>query len=169
MIAARADICLRAFDVADTDAVLALWREAFPEYDASDKPHREPRRSIANKVAMHDGLFFVATHEHRIAGTVMAGYDGHRGWVYSLAVARALRRQGVASALLRHAESALTERGCLKLNLQVLTQSHEALAFYAAHGYAPDDVVSLGKRLPPAPTAKVNAKANAKANASASL
>lgn len=142
------DIHLRTFDDADTDAVIALWRETFPEYNSPDKPHREPRRSIANKVAMHDGLFFVAVRERKIVGTVMAGYDGHRGWVYSLAVTHALRRRGVASALLRHAETALTERGCLKLNLQVLTQSREALAFYNAHGYAADDVVSLGKRLP---------------------
>ncbi|QHE93698.1 GNAT family acetyltransferase [Pandoraea fibrosis] len=152
MIATPADIHLRTFDDADTDAVIALWREAFPEYNASDKPHREPRRSIANKVAMHDGLFFVAVRDKKIVGTVMAGYDGHRGWVYSLAVARALRRRGVASALLRHAEVALAKRGCLKLNLQVLTQSREALAFYTAHGYAADDVVSLGKRLPLATT-----------------
>jgi ribosomal protein S18 acetylase RimI-like enzyme len=155
MIATPADIHIRTFDEtdADTDAVLALWREAFPEYNASDKPHREPRRSIANKVAMRDGLFFVAVRDNEIVGTVMAGYDGHRGWVYSLAVAKAWRRRGVASALLRHAEIALAGRGCLKLNLQVLTQSREALAFYKAHGYAADDVVSLGKRLPLAATA----------------
>ncbi|VVE88478.1 GNAT family acetyltransferase [Pandoraea bronchicola] len=153
MIATPADIHIRTFDDADTEPVIALWREAFPEYNASDKPHREPRRSIANKIAMRDGLFFVAVREREIAGTVMAGYDGHRGWVYSLAVSRALRRRGVASALLRHAEIALTERGCLKLNLQVLTHSREALAFYAAHGYAADDVVSLGKRLPLVSTA----------------
>ncbi|VVE40417.1 Acetyltransferase YpeA [Pandoraea iniqua] len=148
MIALATDIHIRTFDDTDTDAVIALWREAFPEYNRADKPHREPRRSIANKVAMHDGLFFVAVRDRKVIGTVMAGYDGHRGWVYSLAVATSLRRRGVASALLRHAENALTERGCLKLNLQVLTQSREALAFYAAHGYAADDVVSLGKRLP---------------------
>ncbi|UVA78496.1 GNAT family acetyltransferase [Pandoraea commovens] len=143
-----ADIHIRTFDDADTDAVIALWREAFPEYNRADKPHREPRRSIANKVAMQDDLFFVAVRERKIVGTVMAGYDGHRGWVYSLAVAHALRRRGVASALLHHAEIALAARGCLKLNLQVLTQSREALAFYNAHGYAADDVISLGKRLP---------------------
>ncbi|VVE20385.1 GNAT family acetyltransferase [Pandoraea anhela] len=148
-----ADIHVRTFDEADTDAVIALWREAFPEYNRPDKPHREPRRSIANKVAMHDGLFFVAVHEREIVGTVMAGYDGHRGWIYSLAVTSALRRRGVASALLGHAETALAGRGCLKLNLQVLTQSREALAFYTAHGYAADDVVSLGKRLPVATSA----------------
>ncbi|MGC7411342.1 GNAT family acetyltransferase [Pandoraea pneumonica] len=148
MISLASDVHIRTFDDGDTDAVLALWREAFPEYNRADKPHREPRRSIANKVAMKDGLFFVAVRDRKVVGTVMAGYDGHRGWVYSLAVATALRRRGVASALLRHAETALTERGCLKLNLQVLTQSREALAFYAAHGYAADDVVSMGKRLP---------------------
>ncbi len=153
MIAPPADIHIRGFDDADTDAVLALWRDAFPEYLSADKPHREPRRSIANKVAMRDGLFFVAVRDRTIVGTVMAGYDGHRGWVYSLAVGRALRRRGVASALLRHAERALAERGCLKLNLQVLTQSRDALAFYTARGYAADDVVSLGKRLPLVPGA----------------
>jgi ribosomal protein S18 acetylase RimI-like enzyme len=158
MTSAPADIHIRAFDDADTEAVIALWRDAFPEYNAPDKPHREPRRSIANKVAMRDGLFFVAVRERKIAGTVMAGYDGHRGWVYSLAVTRALRRRGVASALLHRAEAALAQRGCLKLNLQVLTGSREALAFYNAHGYAVDDVVSLGKRLPAVATGSGQAR-----------
>lgn len=144
---AIAPISVRTFADADTDSVIALWQHTFPEYNAADKPHREPRRSIANKVAMDDGLFFVATDGGTLIGTVMAGYDGHRGWLYSLAVAPTHRRRGVGTALLKHAEAALAARGCLKLNLQVLASSADAPAFYAAHGYRADDVISLGKRL----------------------
>lgn len=144
------NVTIREFVHGDTEAVLALWLEAFPEYRDPNKPHREPRRSIANKVAMDDGLFFVAVDPTgQLAGTVMAGYDGHRGWLYSLAVASSHRRQGIGSALLQHAEIALAMRGCLKLNLQVLEKSTHAVAFYAAHGYHADAVISLGKRLTP--------------------
>jgi hypothetical protein len=80
-------------------------------------------------------------------GTVMAGYDGHRGWLYSLGVHPAHRRGGVARALVAHAEAALRARGCPKVNLQVLDARTEAQAFWRALGYLPDAVVSLGRRL----------------------
>jgi ribosomal protein S18 acetylase RimI-like enzyme len=141
-------LTIRAFDRADTEAVLALWREAFPEYNDTSRPHRDPRRSIANKLGTQPELFFVAVDEDgALAGTAMAGYDGHRGWLYSLAVATQARRLGIGTRLVRHAESALAAMGCLKLNLQVLSDKPEVIAFYDSLGYRADAVVSLGKRL----------------------
>jgi len=81
------DVAIRPFDRADTDAVLALWRDAFSGYGELDAPHRDPRRSIELKYATQPELFFVATLRGRVVGTVMAGYDGHRGWLYSIGVA----------------------------------------------------------------------------------
>jgi ribosomal protein S18 acetylase RimI-like enzyme len=77
----------------------------------------------------------------------MAGYDGHRGWLYSLAVDPNARRLGVGTRLVRHAEAALAARGCPKLNLQVLDGKPDVLAFYASLGYRVEALVSLGKRL----------------------
>jgi ribosomal protein S18 acetylase RimI-like enzyme len=138
---------IRRFDARDTEAVVALWQAAFPEYRDASRPHRNPRLSIANKLATQPELFFVAEHGARLAGTVMAGYDGHRGWLYSLAVDETLRRHGIGRQLVEHAETALQGLGCPKVNLQVLSAKAEVQAFYEALGYRADAVISLGKRL----------------------
>ncbi|MEM5452223.1 GNAT family acetyltransferase [Paraburkholderia guartelaensis] len=145
-------VTIRVFSEADTEAVIALWLQAFPEYNDASRPHRNPRLSIANKLGTQPELFFVAVRDGgdvdgALLGTAMAGYDGHRGWLYSVAVAPDARRHGLGTRLVRHAENALAALGCLKLNLQVLTDKAEVLAFYEQLGYRTDAVVSLGKRL----------------------
>ena len=140
-------LAIRCFEASDTDAVVALWQEAFPEYRDVTRPQRNPHLSIANKMATQPELFFVAELDGRLTGTVMAGYDGHRGWMYSLAVDMAYRRHGIGTRLVAHAEAALTARGCPKVNLQVLSAKEEIRAFYEALGYRVDAVISLGKRL----------------------
>lgn len=142
-----ASLSIRVFDAGDTDAVIALWLEAFPEYKDATRPQRNPYLSIANKLATQPELFFVAVKDGAIVGTVMAGYDGHRGWLYSLAVEAAARRLGIGTLLVRHAEAALTARGCPKVNLQVLSAKADVQAFYESLGYVADAVISLGKRL----------------------
>lgn len=138
---------IRPASADDEPAVLELWREVFPEYAAATHPHRDPVASVRRKLAHGDGLFFVAEQGGRVVGTIMAGWDGHRGWLYSLAVHPGARRGGLGRALVRHAERALAERGCPKVNLQVYASNAAARAFWAAVGYAEDPVVSLGKRL----------------------
>ena len=138
---------IRVFEERDTQDVLALWAQAFPEYATPGKPQRDPRLSIRNKLAMQPEFFFVGVLEERLIGTVMVGYDGHRGWMYSLAVAEDERGNGYARALVRHAERALAAIGCPKLNLQVMANKPETQAFYAKLGYQMDEVVSFGKRL----------------------
>ena len=90
--------------------MVALWQQAFPEYRDVTRPQRNPHLSIANKLATQPELFFVAVLGERIVGTVMGGYDGHRGWLYSLAVDESLRRHGIGTRLVAHVENALTER-----------------------------------------------------------
>ena len=138
---------IRVFDERDTDAVIALWSQAFPEYATPGKPQRDPRLSIRNKLSMQPELFFIGVLEERLIGSVMAGYDGHRGWLYSLAVAEDARGNGYGRALVEHAERALKLIGCPKLNLQIMANKPEARGFYAKLGYQMDEVVSLGKRL----------------------
>lgn len=138
---------IRTVRESDTDAVVALWRDVFPEYDDPARPQRDPRASIARKLAFGDGLFWLMETGGRVVGTAMAGYDGHRGWIYSIGVAPGERRRGFARALLAHAESELRARGCPKINLQVLAVNEQALHFWRAAGYQPDHVVSFGRRL----------------------
>jgi ribosomal protein S18 acetylase RimI-like enzyme len=140
----KKDIFIRPFKLdIDRNATIALWNTAF-SYDA---PHNEPGLVIDNKVAMDDGLFFVAYHGNEFVGTVMAGYDGHRGWIYSLAVKPNQHRQGVGKQLMAHAEAALRELKCLKINLQVLNTNAGVVEFYKKLGYVVEPRISMGKRL----------------------
>jgi ribosomal protein S18 acetylase RimI-like enzyme len=134
---------IRTFREGDTAGVAALWAEVFPD----DPPHNAPALVIPQKLAVQPELFFVADDEGRIAGTVMAGYDGHRGWLYTVAVDPRLRRRGVGTALVRHAEDALTALGCSKINLQVRASNAGVIDFYRTLGYAVEERISMGKRI----------------------
>jgi ribosomal protein S18 acetylase RimI-like enzyme len=122
-------------------SVIELWRAVF----AYTQPHNDPALAIDRKLAADDGLFFVALQGGSVAGTVMAGYDGHRGWLYAVAVQTAHQRQGIGAALVRHAEAALAARGCLKINLQITGGNEVVTGFYEALGYRVEPRVSMGK------------------------
>ncbi len=89
----------------DIDAVVALWLVVFPEYSDPLRTHRDPRSNVERKLAFGDGLFWLAELGGRVVGTAMAGYDGHRGWVYHVAVAADVRRKGHGRALMAAAEA----------------------------------------------------------------
>jgi ribosomal protein S18 acetylase RimI-like enzyme len=125
------------------DQVIGLWNAVF----GYESAHNEPSLVIDKKLAADDGLFFVAINANQVIGTIMAGYDGHRGWIYSVAVHPEHRKQGIGSQLVAHAERALTERGCMKINLQILAGNESVAAFYASLGYAVEQRVSMGKRI----------------------
>jgi ribosomal protein S18 acetylase RimI-like enzyme len=131
-------------DPAHRDPVIDLWKTVFG-YGAA---HNAPALVIDKKLAAADGLFFVAVDPKKVIGTVMAGYDGHRGWIYSIAVSPRHRRQGLGSALLSFAEERLSQIGCLKINLQILESNAAVAGFYLASGYQVENRISMGKRLP---------------------
>lgn len=135
-------LIIRPFEDADESDVLSLWHEA-----GISRPWNDPRADIAKKREVQRELFLVGSLDSVLVGTAMAGYDGHRGWVYYVAVRPAYRRHGYARGLMCEVERRLGELGCLKLNLQVRADNLEALAFYARLGYDVEDRVSLGKRL----------------------
>ncbi len=137
------EFSIRLFRTDDREAVVALWRTAF----AGDPPRNEPNGVIERKELARDELFFVGVVDETIVGTVLAGFDGVRGWVYHLAVLPNFRRRGYAGSLMDHAEKRLSARGCPKLNLQVRTTNADVIAFYESRGYAVDSVISLGKVL----------------------
>jgi ribosomal protein S18 acetylase RimI-like enzyme len=134
---------IRPYQDADEQAVVALWREVLPD----SAPHNDPATAIRKKLAVERDLFLVAALGDAVVGTVMGGYDGHRGWVYSVAVRPEHRRRGIGAALLRRLEALLTERGCLKVNLQVRASNAGVIAFYEKLGYSVEERVSMGKRL----------------------
>lgn len=130
-------------DPTHREQVIALWQKVCP-YDA---PQNRPALSIAKKIAFNDGLFFVAVAGAEVVGTVMAGYDGHRGWIYSVAVSPAHQRRGIGSKLVRFAERALAAKGCVKINLQIMDGNEAVTAFYAALGFSIEKRISMGKRI----------------------
>lgn len=123
--------------------VVALWQAAF----AYETPHNRPALAIERKLAVNDGLFFVATDKKTVIGTLMAGYDGHRGWLYAVAVHPDYRRQGLGTSLVRHGEQALSALGCMKINLQISGGNDAVAAFYETLGYGVEPRISMGKTL----------------------
>ncbi len=139
-------ITVRRVTAADAGAVLALWQVVVPVDADPAHPQRDPAASIARKLAFGDGLFWLAEREGRVVGTAMAGWDGHRGWLYSVGVHPEARRAGVGAALVVEAERAVAALGCPKVNLQVFASNGSAQAFWRSVGYAQDDVVPCGTR-----------------------
>ncbi len=134
---------IRPFEITDSDAVEQLWKKVFPD----DPPHNAPRKVIDEKMSVQKELFFVAEDNGSIIGTVMSGYDGHRGWLYSVAVKSECRRKGVGRQLVDHAVTALSSIGCLKVNLQVRSTNAEVVAFYKTLGFSIEERISMRKRL----------------------
>jgi ribosomal protein S18 acetylase RimI-like enzyme len=133
---------IRPFEESDEDAVVALW-----EACGLTRPWNDPRKDIARKLAVQRETFLVGTLEGRVIASVMAGYDGHRGWVNYLAVAPDARLRGCGRRLMEEVERLMHAAGCPKINLQVRAGNELVLAFYRQLGYGDDAVVSFGKRL----------------------
>jgi len=134
---------IRRYEWRDRPALEALWGSVF----ADDPPWNEPSRMIANKLGVQPELLLVGLSDGELAGAVMAGYDGVRGWIYHLAVAPAYRRRGFATKLVRAAESGLRKMGCPKVNIQIRASNDGVVAFYGTLGYNIEDHVSMGRVL----------------------
>jgi ribosomal protein S18 acetylase RimI-like enzyme len=135
---------IRPFTVGEEDAVVALWHAA-----GLVRPWNDPHRDIARKKQVQRELFLVAEDAGAVVGTAMAGYDGHRGWVYYVAVAPERQGGGLGALLMAEAEARLLALGCPKVNVQVRSGNEPVAAFYDRLGYAPDGATGLGKRLIP--------------------
>ena len=134
---------IRPYREADEATVVGLWNVAFP----NPTPWNDPSTIIANKLAIQGDLFLMAELGGELVGTVMGGYDRHRGSVYHLAVAPQDRRSGIGRQLMIGLESLLVGHGCTKLNLQVRAENREMVDFYLDSGYAVEDRISMGKRI----------------------
>ena len=106
-----------------------------------------PQADIRRKLDDSPELFLVGTIDSELIATVMAGYEGHRGYINYLAVAPHFQKHGYGGQLMTHVESLLRERGCPKINLLVRTTNQSVISFYQRLGFSCDDVVSMGKRL----------------------
>lgn len=135
-------LVIRPFEAADMEQVIELWLDC-----GLVVPWNDPEADISRKINADPQLFLVGEVDGQIAATVMAGYEGHRGWINYLAVAPSLQRSGLGRAVMAEAERKLRERGCPKINLQVRSSNKDVIRFYASLGFKVDDVVSMGKRI----------------------
>ncbi|MCA5892606.1 GNAT family acetyltransferase [Isoptericola sp. NEAU-Y5] len=131
-------------DIADADVeqVVSLW-----ETCGLTRPWNDPRLDVADARANPTSTVLVGVLGDEVLATAMVGYDGHRGWLYYLAVSPGAQRSGLGRATTGAAESWLRDRGVRKLRLMVRRGNEQVLGFYEGLGYADSDCVVLGRDL----------------------
>jgi ribosomal protein S18 acetylase RimI-like enzyme len=127
---------------AEIEAAVALWEEG-----GLLRPWNDPRADIRLALAGPSSTVLAARAEARLAATVMVGWDGHRGWIYYLAVARDLRRRGIGGLMVKAAEDWLAARGAPKLNLLVRAENGAVVGFYESLGYRRSEMILLQRAL----------------------
>ncbi|NYZ12088.1 GNAT family acetyltransferase [Azospirillum sp. RWY-5-1] len=133
---------IRPMRAAECDAVIALWHAC-----GLVVPWNDPAADIALALSKPCSTVLVAEEEGGIAASVMVGHDGHRGWLYYLAVAPMRQRRGLGRAMVSAAEAWLAEAGPPKVQLMVRATNTMVLAFYETLGYAPSPVTVMQKWL----------------------
>ncbi len=137
-----AELVIAPLAESEIEAAVALWREV-----GLWRPWNDPYADIRLAMAGPSSTILAARLAARLAATVMVGWDGHRGWIYYLAVARDLQRRGVGARMVRVAEDWLVQRDAPKLNLLVRTENAAVLGFYESLGYRRSDTVLLQRVL----------------------
>ena len=133
---------IRSFEITDEKQVIDLWKEC-----KLVVPWNDPKKDIQRKLKVNPELFLVGEMDGVIVGSIMGGYEGHRGWVNYLAVSPSHRKKGYGRQLMEAVEERLEKMGCAKVNLQVRETNLEVIEFYKAIGYGLDHVIGMGKRL----------------------
>ena len=136
------DFEIRSYQESDQEAVVDLWQAC-----SLVVPWNDPTKDIQRKLRTQGDMFLVGSLGTRLVATVMAGYEGHRGWINYLAVDPGCQKSGFGRRLMEEAEARLRALGCPKINLQVRTSNADVIEFYKRIGYSKDDVISMGKRL----------------------
>jgi ribosomal protein S18 acetylase RimI-like enzyme len=126
----------------EIEAAVALW-------EACDltRPWNDPRADAGRAFAGETSTLLAAREQGRLVATVMVGADGHRGWVYYLAVAPDMRKRGLGEAMMRAAEAWAADRGMPKMQLMVRMENAGAVGFYHAIGYQTEERLLLARRL----------------------
>lgn len=133
---------IRPFEDGDLEVVCRLWRDCDLLV-----PHNDPDRDIAFARQTPTAEIFVGEDDSGVVATVLAGHDGHRGWLYYLAVAPHAQRAGRGRAMVNHAEAWLGELGVWKVNLMIRAGNHRVRDFYATIGYEEEPRIVMARRL----------------------
>ena len=136
---------IRQYNERDREQVIELWKTC-----NLTRPWNDPNKDLDRKKRTREELFIVLEYDDKIIGTVMGGYDGHRGVMNYLAVSPKFRGNGFGKMLVVEVENKLRQLGCPKVNLLVRSDNVEVSHFYESMDYKKQDDVSVfGKRLIP--------------------
>jgi len=124
-----------------TEAV-QLWDEV-----ALTRPWNDPRADLERAVGGASSTVLAGVDGGRLLATAMVGHDGHRGWVYYLAVRPSAQGRGHGRAMMKACEAWLLDRGVPKLNVMVRGENQAVQGFYRSLGYGTDDVLVFSRRL----------------------
>jgi ribosomal protein S18 acetylase RimI-like enzyme len=134
---------IRIATSADRDGVTALWEQA-----RLTRPWNDPIEDFDRALDGSSSTILVGLDDAgELIATAMVGDDGHRGWIYYVAVPAERRRVGIGAEIMRAAEDWLRRRGCPKVELMIRDDNADVAGFYEALGYVPDAVRVLGRRL----------------------
>jgi ribosomal protein S18 acetylase RimI-like enzyme len=123
-------------------AVIDLWRQCNLII-----PSNDPVEDIQKKIDFQPALFFIALLFNQVVGSIMVGYEGHRGWINYLAVLPMFQKQGYGKLLIIKAVTELRKLGCVKVNLQIRPDNHQVLGFYQHLGFKQEARINMSLKL----------------------
>ena len=135
-------LLIRPFKEGDEEALVSLWNIC-----KLTVPWNNPYKDIARKLKVQAELFLVGYLEDKLIASVMAGYDGHRGWINYFAVHPDFQARGYGKQLMDNVEKRLRKFGCPKINLQIREENDKVFSYYQNLGFVEEKRINMGKRL----------------------
>ena len=138
----ESSLLIRPFKEGDEEALVSLWNMC-----KLTVPWNNPYKDIARKLKVQAELFLVGYLEDKLIASVMAGYDGHRGWINYFAVHPDFQAKGYGKLLMNNVENGLRELGCPKINLQIREGNDKVFSYYQKLGFVEEKRINMGKRI----------------------
>ena len=138
----ESSLLIRPFKEGDEEALVSLWNMC-----KLTVPWNNPYKDIARKLKVQAELFLMGYLEDKLIASVMAGYDGHRGWINYFAVHPDFQARGYGKQLMDNVENGLRELGCPKINLQIREGNDKVFSYYQKHGFVKEKRINMGKRI----------------------
>ena len=139
---AESSLLIRPFKEGDKEALVSLWNMC-----KLTVPWNNPYKDIARKLKVQAELFLVGYLENKLIASVMAGYDGHRGYINYYAIHPDFQGRGYGKQLMDNVENGLRELGCPKINLQIREENDKVFSYYQKLGFVEEKRTNMGKRL----------------------
>ena len=138
----ESSLLIRPFKEVDEEALVSLWNMC-----KLSVPWNNPYKDIARKLKVQPELFLMGYLEDKLIASIIAGYDGHRGWINYFAVHPDFQSRGYGKQLMDNVENKLRELGCPKINLQIREGNDKVLSYYQKHGFVEEKRINMGKRI----------------------